>query len=96
MQRFKAALTCGAYDKNNPEDLVRDQNGEYVKYSDVQILLSTAMEWNWLESDYGNIPKSFRDKIESIAYGTQQVNPADSQKNGVMPRRCVKRDLLPK
>jgi len=35
MQRFKAALTTGRHDPNNPEDLRRDPNGEYVLYSDV-------------------------------------------------------------
>jgi hypothetical protein len=33
VQRFKAALTTG-YWPDNPEDLVKDNNGEYVKYSD--------------------------------------------------------------
>jgi hypothetical protein len=34
MQRFKPALTCGSFNPENPEDLVRDENGEYIKYED--------------------------------------------------------------
>lgn len=39
MQRFKAALTCGPHDPNNPEDLVRDECGEYVKYEDAMRII---------------------------------------------------------
>ena len=34
IQRFKASLITGNW-PNNPEPLVRDDNGDYVKYSDV-------------------------------------------------------------
>jgi len=34
MQRFKAALPCGAFNPENPEDLVRDKQGEFVFYKD--------------------------------------------------------------
>jgi len=34
VQRFKPALTCGAHNPENPEDLIRDDNGEYMKYED--------------------------------------------------------------
>ena len=33
MQRFKASLVTGHW-PNNPEPLVRDDDGEYVKYCD--------------------------------------------------------------
>jgi hypothetical protein len=33
MKRFKAALTTGNY-PDNPEPLVRDVNGDFVKYED--------------------------------------------------------------
>lgn len=33
MQRFKAALPCG-YRPDNPEDLVRDDNGDYVRHKE--------------------------------------------------------------
>lgn len=33
MQRFKAELVSG-YWPNNPESLMRDDNGEFVKYED--------------------------------------------------------------
>lgn len=33
MQRFRASLTSGSW-KDNPEPLVRDDTGDYVKYDD--------------------------------------------------------------
>lgn len=44
MQRFKAALTNG-YWPQNPEPLVRDDNGEYVKYSECT--------WTWDDNPDG-------------------------------------------
>jgi len=34
MQRFKAALPCGAFNPENPEKLIRDKSGEFVFYKD--------------------------------------------------------------
>lgn len=34
--RFKAALVCGAPDKENPEKLWRDPKGEYILLEDAQ------------------------------------------------------------
>lgn len=44
MQRFKAALVTGNW-RNNPEPLVRDDNGDFVLYDDaVECLM------NWKQS----------------------------------------------
>lgn len=40
VQRFKAALTDG-YWSDNPEDLVRDESGDYVTYDDYKKLEET-------------------------------------------------------
>ena len=36
IQRFRAALACGGYNPANPEDLVRDDKGDFVLFSDVK------------------------------------------------------------
>ena len=36
MKRFKAALPCGSWSK---EDLVEDKNGAFVKHADVQDII---------------------------------------------------------
>ncbi len=41
MKRFKAVLTSGNW-PNNPEPLVRDRLGDYVKYTDC---VKELMEW---------------------------------------------------
>ena len=32
--RFRPSLVCGAYSVDNPEELKRDPEGEYMKYAD--------------------------------------------------------------
>jgi len=36
IQRFRAALTCGGYNPANPENLVKDDKGDFVLFSDVK------------------------------------------------------------
>ena len=43
IQRFKPALTTG-YWPDNPEPLVRDTSGDYVKYDDCKALCDEAIE----------------------------------------------------
>jgi len=38
IQRFRAALTCGGYNPANPENLVKDDKGDFVLFSDVKKL----------------------------------------------------------
>ena len=47
LQRFKAALTSGNW-RDNPENLVRDEYGEFVKFNDYMELLKVTealLEW---------------------------------------------------
>jgi hypothetical protein len=62
VMRFKAALPTGNY-MENPESLVRDVNGPFVKYSDYEEVrkgLLEALEWNWLDDD---APKEVMDRL---------------------------------
>ena len=45
MKRYKVELSCGlGWSK---EELVEDENGNFVKYTDLQEILAECMEWNW-------------------------------------------------
>jgi hypothetical protein len=62
IQRFKPALTDG-YWPNNPEPLVRDPLGEYVKVSDVVDLIEKAhMAGQWRNGD--GVDPSYYDALE--------------------------------
>jgi len=65
IQRFKAALTT-EFCKGNPEDLIRDEKGEWVAYKDMQQLLIECMEWNWGEEAREHIPDDVREKFERL------------------------------
>ena len=68
MQRFKAALTSGRQNPNNPEDLVRDKNGEFVKFEDtkeeiqnLRYIVQSLMEY------IDKIPIEITDKLPAIS-----------------------------
>ena len=65
IQRFKPALVTG-YWPGNPESLVRDAHGEYVKFSDMQKLLRECIEWNCGDEERQNIPLSVWHKIKRL------------------------------
>jgi len=65
IQRFRAELTTG-FCRCNPENLVRDEKGEWVAYKDAQQLLIECMEWNWGEEAREHIPTHVREKFERL------------------------------
>jgi hypothetical protein len=61
IQRFKAALTTGNW-PDNPEPLIRDALGDYVKISDVADLIEKAhMAGQWREGD--GVDPSYSDAL---------------------------------
>lgn len=58
IQRFKSALTTG-YWPDNPEDLVRDEHGDYVLYSQVIDAIGGALDDKTNDDVIGNLSDVF-------------------------------------
>jgi hypothetical protein len=63
VQRFKAALLCGQRREDNPEDLLRDDNGEYILYKDyIRMAEGYSKRIQSLSSEVANLQADVRNK----------------------------------